>query len=278
MAIDLHCHTHLSDGSLGIEELLTVAKRRGISAVAVTDHDTTASAARAVVIGRRQGIHVIHGIELTSTDTARGTEAHLLCYLCDKPDRLEGLCRRTNDQRRQAMTAAVRKVMRYFPITPEIITRIASGSIAVFEQHVMHALIDAGYADTIYGDVYEKLFGENGSAYTRPTYTDTKEVLDLIHSAGGVAVLAHPTENEALLEELTALGLDGVEAYLPEHTPEQTERLVSFAKENGLLTTGGTDFHGMYARKPRPMGSVAVPEECLEMLTEYKAQKRKAVS
>lgn len=77
---------------MGIDELIAFAKRRGLSTISITDHDTTASATRAVVIGRRQQINVIHGVEFSTMDTPRGKKAHLLCYLCDTPDRLEGLC------------------------------------------------------------------------------------------------------------------------------------------------------------------------------------------
>lgn len=93
MASDLHCHTKISDGSMGIEELIAIAKRRGLSAISVTDHDTTAAATRAVIIGRRQELQVIHGVEFSTIDKSREKKAHLLCYQCDTPDRLEGLCR-----------------------------------------------------------------------------------------------------------------------------------------------------------------------------------------
>ena len=190
---------------MGIEELIAIAKRRGLSAISVTDHDTTAAATRAVIIGRRQEVRVIHVVEFSTIDKVRGNEAHLLCYLCDTPDRLEGLCRRTGESRRQAAMAMVRKVMRYYPITPELIVKCATGSTNIYKQHIMHALMDAGYADSIYGELYQKLFSpETGSALVEPEYPDVKEVLELIHSAGGIAVLAHPVpyRNEELLEEL----------------------------------------------------------------------------
>ena len=80
----------------------------------------------------------------------------------------------------------VRKVMRYYPITPELIVKCATGSTNIYKQHIMHALMDAGYADSIYGELYQKLFSpETGSALVEPEYPDVKEVLELIHSAGG---------------------------------------------------------------------------------------------
>ena len=176
---------------MGIEELIAVAKRRGLSAISVTDHDTTAAATRAVVIGRRQELTVIHGVEFSTFDTQRGRKAHILCYLCDTPDRLEGMCRRTNDSRKKAAMAMVRKVMRYYPITPDLIVKCATGSTNIYKQHIMHALMDAGYADSIYGELYDKLFAPGqGSALVEAEYPDTRDIMDLIHSAGGIAVLA----------------------------------------------------------------------------------------
>ena len=258
---------------MGIDELIAIAKRRGLSAISITDHDTTAAATRAVIIGRRQQLNVIHGVEFSTIDTPRQKKAHLLCYLCDIPDRLEGMCRRTSESRKKSSMAMVRKVMRYFPITPELIVKCATGSTNIYKQHIMHALMDAGYADSIYGDIYDQLFAPgHGAALVETEYPDTREVLELIHSAGGVAVLAHPAayHNEDLLEELTDSGLDGVEVWHPDHDETDSERLLAFAKEHSLLATGGSDFHGMYSPAARPLGSTAVEDDCVAALMSYK--------
>ncbi|MGI6265352.1 MAG: PHP domain-containing protein [Acutalibacteraceae bacterium] len=275
MAVDLHCHTKLSDGSVGIEDLIAMAKRRHLSAVAVTDHDTMAAAVRAVTIGRRMGVNVIHGVEFSAWDTARGAKAHILCYLCDTPDRLEALCRKVTDSRKKAAVEMVRRVMRYYPITPELITKCASGSTVIYKQHIMHALMEAGYAGSIYGEVYEKLFGKEGAIQVKVDYPDVREALELIRSAGGIAVLAHPPlyGNEALMEELTADGLlQGIEAYHPCCDEGDTARLLAFAATHELLVTGGTDFHGMYTDTPRPLGSLPVPDDLAEKLKAFKAR------
>ena len=277
MASDLHCHTKISDGSMGIDDLITMAKRRGITTLAVTDHDTTAGAARAVIIGKRQGLNIIHGVEFSTCDPQRGTSAHLLCYMCERPDRLEETCKEISERRKKAANDMVRRVMRYYPITPEMVVRCATGSTNFYKQHIMHALMDAGYADSIFGDVYKKLFGKEGTARIPIEYPDVRDVLELIHSAGGVAVLAHPFlyENEALLEELTTLGLDGVEVWHPSHTEEQRDQLMDFAQKNNLLMTGGSDFHGMYSRTTRALGSTQCPEEHVAALLAYKNKKKK---
>lgn len=274
MASDLHCHTKLSDGSVGIEELVALAKRRNLFAVSVTDHDTLASAVRAMTVGRRLGVTVIHGVEFSTWDTPRQRKAHILCYLCEKPDRLETLCHRMAEGRKKAAAEMIRKVMRYYPITPELVFKCACGSTNIYKQHIMHALMEAGYTGSIYGEVYNKLFSkENGCIQTVVEYPDTRQVLELVHSAGGIAVLAHPMlyHNEELLEELTAAGLlNGVEAYHPSCSPEDTRCLTEYAAEHSLLVTGGSDFHGMYTSTPRPLGSVPVPDDCAAALMDYK--------
>ncbi len=277
MAGDLHCHTKLSDGSLGIDDLVNMAKRKGLFAVSVTDHDTMAGANRAVIIGKRQGVQVIHGVELSTMDKARGRMAHMLCYLCDSPDRLEGLCHRIGQSRHSAAMEMVRKVMRYFPITPELVVKCATGSSNIYPQHIMHALLDLGYTDSIYGDVYQKLFGAEGAARVSVELPDTREVLQAIHEAGGIAVLAHTHvyQSEELLEELIPLGLDGVEVWHPYHTEEQRTALEEFAKQHNLLTTGGSDFHGMYSKTARPIASTTAPDEAITALLQFKQKQLK---
>ncbi len=279
MSCDLHCHSKISDGSMGIDEILAMAKRRGLSSIAITDHDAVAGATRAVVIGKRQGIEVIHGVEMSAYDYARQSKVHILGYMCDSPDRLEGMCRQTNNSRREAATEAVRKVLRYYPIVPDSIVRCASGSTNIFKQHIMHALMDAGYADSIYGETYQKLFHpETGCARVKTVYPDVREIIDLIHSAGGLAVMAHPAayHNEALMEELTAEGrLDGIEVWHPSHSQTQIEQLEDFAGDKQLLMTGGSDFHGMYARSVRPLGISGAPDGTVELMRAYKNKKKR---
>ena len=269
MAADLHCHTKMSDGSTGIDELLQLAKKRGLKAVAVTDHDTFAGATRAKILGERTGIQVVPGVEFSCIDGRTGRKAHLLCYLCENPDRLEGLCRRMGDSRKKAAAVMLQKIMRQYPITPEMVSRRAQGSTNIFKQHIMHALMDAGYAVTLYGELFDKLFhSQTGIALFPLEYPDVRDVLAQIHEAGGVAVLAHPGvyDSYGLLEELTVLGLDGVEVWHPRNREGDAQRLSAFAKEHGLLMTGGSDFHGMYSKKPNPVGSCTAPDEQLSLL------------
>jgi len=270
----LHCHTKMSDGSVGIDEVVLLAKKRGIPTIAVTDHDTFAGSTRAKIFGDRHGVEVISGIELSTLDPATGRKAHILCYLCNNTDRLEGLCKRTGDSRRRAASIMIQKVMRIYPITAEMVVRRAQGSTNIFKQHIMHALIDAGYASEFYGATYQKLFNsKTGFAQCNVEYPDVHDVIVQIHEAGGVAVLAHPGEYDSydLLEQLARdHEIQGVEVWHPRNKPGDEEKFTATAKKYGLVMTGGTDFHGMYTTEKMPIGTCVTPDAQVEALKKCK--------
>ncbi|MCQ2462580.1 MAG: PHP domain-containing protein [Clostridia bacterium] len=279
MTADLHCHTRLSDGTLGIDDIVILAKKSGISTIAITDHDSLAGTVRGKIIGERYGVTVIPGVEISATDSKRGTKAHILCYLPEKPDRLEGLCRRNSQARKRASQFMLLKTAQKYPITPEFVIKCASGSTNIFKQHIMQALLESGYTTTIYGELYDRLFSKDSpdNVLTPATYPEPAQIINDIHEAGGIAVLAHPGfyDNFELLEELIPLGLDGVEVWHPENTPEQQKRLIEIAKKHKLLVTGGTDFHGAYNAKPIRIGDYGVEQDMLDALISYKAKLRR---
>ncbi|HIQ80299.1 MAG TPA: PHP domain-containing protein [Candidatus Scatavimonas merdigallinarum] len=283
MAADLHCHTKLSDGSVAIDELVILAKNKGIPTIAVTDHDTFAGATRAKIFGQRHGVEVIHGAEISTFDYQRKRLVHLLCYMCEHPARLEGLFGKILANRRKAVSIALQKVMRLYPITPEMVAKRAQGSTAIYKQHIMQTLVDAGYADKMYGPLYDKLFNwKIGIAKTNIEYPDVFEVLEQIHDAGGVAVLAHPAvyDTYALLPELAEKGLDGVEVYYPRARQDDLEVLGAIAEAYDLVITGGTDFHGGSTSSVHPIGTCLTLDEQLLKLKKRKAallQKQGAV-
>lgn len=269
MLADLHCHTKISDGSTNIDDLILLAKNRKIEVISVTDHDTLAGVTRAKVLGDRFGVNVISGAEFSCYDYERNRKVHLLGYMFRSPDRMEGLCKKMSDARKTATTKCLQKVMRFYPISAEMVTKAATGSTNIFKQHIMVALMNAGYANTVFGPLYDRLFSSNGgSCLIEPEYPDVHEVLKLLQSAGAVTVLAHPTlyGNVELIEELAHEGMDGIEVWSPKQTEEDRAMLLDMAKSLDLLTTGGSDFHGMYARTPVPIATCTTPEACLEAL------------
>ena len=111
MTGDLHCHTTLSDGSLGIEETIVQAKRMGLDFLAITDHDTLSSSSRAKILGERYGVQVIPAVELSAWDKKRNSKVHILCYAPQKPDRLEGLCMKSCQIRTECAKDMIKKVL-----------------------------------------------------------------------------------------------------------------------------------------------------------------------
>lgn len=279
MSIDLHCHTKLSDGSLGIEEVIVLAKKRGISTISITDHDCMAGAGRGKIIGERNGIQVIHGVELSAMDKESGNLVHLLCYLSDAPDRLEGLCHRNTLIRRKEAHYMMLHVAKRFPVSLDFMTSCAAGSTSLYKQHIMRALVECGFASSIYGDVFQSLFDPDNedNVLPKPMYESSADVINAIHDAGGIAVLAHPSKyhNMLLLDKLLSQGLDGVEVWSPQNTMEDKKILKEFASKNKLLMTGGSNFHGLYNKTLVSIGDSEMPEDQLPKLLNYKSRQKR---
>ncbi len=259
MSIDLHCHTRFSDGSTPLEEVVALAALRGVGTLAITDHDTMAGCAAGVRVGRAHGIRVIPGVEISAADPKRGGKAHILCYAPIHPERLQPLLDATTQSRKAAMLQSIEKVMRLYPIPREMILRRTAGSTNIYKQHVMQALMDAGYASEMFGEVFRRLYdSQNGAAYVSVGYPTVQTVLEGIHAAGGLAVLAHPSEyhNMELLAELATSGmLHGVEVFHPRNTQEDKAAIHDIATRCHLAETGGTDFHGFYTTRKNPVGT-----------------------
>ncbi len=277
MICDLHCHTKLSDGSLGIEDIIAQAKRTGIDWLSITDHDTMASFSRADIIGQREGVKILHGVELSAWDKARNSKVHILCYAPQKPDRLEGLCLKSCEIRKACSKEMIDKVIEKYPITLESILKHTTASKSIFKQHIMRALIDYGYALEFYGELDSELFNpKKGSCYVEREYPDVNFVIDLIHTARGVAVMAHPAQydNIELLEELAKKGkIDGVE--IGHYSADEAYRseLNAIADKYELIRTGGSDFHGLYNSVPTHLGSETTSKEDLERIIKLPPKK-----
>lgn len=265
MKVELHCHTNISDCPLSIEEVLELAKGEGVTHLAVTNHDTTVGLKNAVETGQKFGIEVIPGIEISAYDFERGKRVHILGYFIEPGhDAIESLCYPLVKKRHLASKQMVEKLIEAgYNITWERCMEIAEGGTGVYKQHIMHALIEAGYTDSIYGSLYKKLFnrgqnGENpGIAFIPMEYMKATLAIQAILNAGGVPVLAHPGQygNFEMVPELVEAGLQGIEIWHPLHDKHHEEHAIMLAKEYQLIMTGGSDFHGDYGEKPVKLGS-----------------------
>ena len=281
MKADLHCHTTISDGSLGISDVIRQADRDDVRCLAITDHDSLASLSRSAVLGKRYNVTVIPAVEFSAFDNTRKRKVHILCYMPAKPDRLEGLCLRTSTGRMELGKRMAVKVLDKYPITLESILRYSAGSKAIYKCHIMHALMDYGYTTELYGDVYDSIFDVRDGicaadvAAEADFYPDVHFVTTLIKASGGISVMAHPKVYDSidLLQELAASGeIDGVEVWHQSAEESDQKQLLDIAQQHGLLTTGGSDFHGFYNHYAIQIGSNLTPEDTLNKIINHKGK------
>lgn len=278
MKADLHCHTTISDGSLGISDVIMQAGRGGVDCLAITDHDSLASLSRSSVLGARYKVKIIPAVEFSAFDETRGRKVHILCYMPKKPDRLEGLCLRTSEGRMKLGKSLAMKVLEKYPISLESILRYSAGSKAIYKCHIMHALMDYGYTTELYGSVYDEIFDVNEGLCAEQVrseadfYPDVKFVLTLIKASGGIPVMAHPKVFDSLdlLEELAAEKLiDGAEVYHSSADEKYRREISALCERYNLIRTGGSDFHGFYNHYPIQIGSLLTEESQLERILNY---------
>lgn len=256
---DLHTHTNFSDGSSDIERLPVLAARTGLDWLAVSDHDSMQSVQYALAHPVDAGVHLLPAAELTAFDRARGRRVHLLCY-CPRPTgRLQDFCRLMADRRNAAARRSMAVLEQMYPqFRAQDAAAFAARSGVVYKTHQMRVLFEAGFTDSIYGPLYRQLFGRDGPARFDPAYESVETVLDIIRDAGGVAVLAHPSvyNSMELAAQLAETGaIDGVEIDHPRNSEQDKQVLRGLAARYGLIATGGSDFHGMHASRPVPVGA-----------------------
>lgn len=278
MLADLHCHTKLSDGSLGIDDLVILARKQGIDVISITDRNCQAGNVRGKLIGARHDVKVIPGVELSSFDTESQTEINILCYLAEFPDRLEGLCRRNMLASKKAIQFMILKTAQKYPITPDLVVKCASGSTTISVCHIMHALMEVGATNSVCGELYDELFNKENedNIFVQAKYAEPAEVIDAIHEAGGVAVLANPSVySDEIVEKMIALGIDGIEVWCSANNEEDIKKYLDLTKEHKLLSVGGSNFRGMYNRCSVTIGSFSTPKKQYDELMNYKAKQKR---
>jgi hypothetical protein len=264
---DLHTHTTASDGTLAPSELVAAAADAGLDILAVSDHDSVEGVPPALDAAERAGITVIPAVELSALDRER--DVHLLGYFIRHTDtrfteRLLEL-RRGRLERAVAMVEALDGAGHAVSLD-DVLSHAGDG--AVGRSHVARALLGRGSVGSV-DEAFRDLIGRDQPFYRRKPLLGPTEVIGIIHAAGGLAVLAHPCVGgvDDLIGDLVAAGLDGVEAYHPEHTRGDTQRMLDAARESGLLVTGGTDYHGPGHPGP-PLGTVGPPDADVDRLFE----------
>lgn len=270
--VDLHLHTSRSDGTLTPSAVVRLAQAARVKAIAITDHDTVDGNDEAVEEGRRVGLPVVRGVELSTQWNS--ITFHLLGYgLRPGGEELRKTflfledCR---NQRNPLMIGRLRELG--VPVTMDEVRKEAGGAM-VGRPHFARVLLRKGVVGSTQ-EAFERYLGRGAAAFVDKVRLSPADACRLIHEAGGAAVLAHPSLVErdhpsrlaGLVEHLVPLGLAGIEAYYSSHTPEQTASYLALAKRLGLLVTGGSDFHQPGADAGPQLGSgfgnLRVPYSC----------------
>lgn len=268
MTIDLHTHSTASDGAFAPAGVVRAAHGAGLSALALSDHDSVEGVSEALAAGRALGVTVVPALEL-SAEHESGLSVHILGYFVDHTDaallaylaELRGV---RHDRARQMVDALRRDG--YGIEFADVIARSEGG--AVGRVHVAGALVAAGRVASV-REAFETLIGEDRPYYVRKPVPEPAEVVATVRASGGLAVLAHPAVNGTahLAEGLLSAGLEGLEALHAQHTAAQRREMVRLAGRLDLVVTGGSDFHGETTGDTR-IGAGDVPDAVLDTLIE----------
>jgi 3',5'-nucleoside bisphosphate phosphatase len=262
--IDLHLHTTASDGLLPPEALVARVAGAGVTVMAVTDHDTVAGIDRAEAAAGARGVRLVPGIEITAIEDGR--DVHVLGYFFDRAHRplADFLDAQRADRRRRVKEMTARLAALGMPIdTDDLMARHAGH--AVGRPALAAALVRAGYVSTT-AEAFDRFLGTEGTAFVPRMGAPVRDVVKVVREAGGLASIAHPGlhRDPALIERLAAGGaeaLDAIEVFHTDHDAETSARLLGLAERQGLLITGGSDFHGDAAGRTVGLGRVALPPE-----------------
>jgi len=286
--IDLHTHTTASDGTATPRELIRLAAEAGLSAVAITDHDTVAGLPEALAAGREYGVTVVGGVELSVFDGQRAL--HLVgLFVPQSPGELGEALARARHRRHDRNRLILEKLAALdIPLDYDAVLALAGGpgesggtgepggpGVAVGRPHIAAALLNSGRVKSM-KEAFERYLGATGLAYVPKDKMSLDRAVSLLAAVGALPVLAHPyllREKGRSMERLVAgyreRGVAAIEAYYSEHSESQTREYLALARKLDMGVSGGSDFHG--EAKPgvllgRGRGRLFVPESVLVAL------------
>jgi len=249
MSIDLHTHSWFSDGTKSPTELVQLAANSGVSAIAITDHDTMDGVDEAMAVSSEFGVEVVPGLEVSVIHKKK--PLHILGYFMDPADSklaaALSVLQEARDRRNAKIIAKLQAVG--VAATVEELKKI-SGIGQTGRPHIAKLLVNHGLVRSI-PQAFDEYLKKDAKAYVARFAYSAEEAISFITEAGGLAVLAHPIQVDKTLNSLVTLlpvlksyGLDGIEAYYPTQKKKMRKRIRMFARENDLLLTGGSDYHG----------------------------------
>jgi predicted metal-dependent phosphoesterase TrpH len=270
MLADLHTHSTISDGILSPSELVQLAKKESLGAIALTDHDTVDGIDAALEAGRKSGLIVIPGIELSTQ--LENYEIHILGYYVDyKNKRFISFLKKYSQARLDRGRKIVEKLTKIGIILDweSILLRFGQGSVG--RLHIARTLLEKGYVNSI-DEAFRKYLIPGAPAFVSRLKLDPLEAIKMIKAVGGIPVLAHPgiLGSNSIIKELISYGIMGVEVYYPLHTASEIKHFLSLCKEYDLLPTGGSDFHGIGTESKKKLGLASVDLEVVKRMNKLR--------
>lgn len=263
--IDLHIHTDHSDGLQTPGEAVDSGLTLGLKAISITDHDVVTGVIEAREYASGKDIEVVTGIELSASK--ENDDVHILGYFLDPTH--DELCQTIERFRRIRLERGKKMVERLAAIDivfdfDAIVEK--AGKAAIGRPHLAEALVEGGFVSN-YNEAFRKYLGLHGPVYVPKAKITPAAAIELLHKAGGIAVMAHPglTNEDHMIEEMTAAGLDGIEIFHPTHKAADRKRYRRLAEKLGLVCTGGSDSHNRKGRYG-DIGDQKVPGEYLDVM------------
>lgn len=252
---DLHTHTTASDGLHSPADIVQFAKAAGLAAVAITDHDTVAGVAEAILVGERIGVTVVPGVEVSTV--AGGKDIHILGYFTNGSDqqwlaRLASL-RDVRNRRNDMIVSKLNELgisitmddVRETARSKQAANEAATKTFSVGRPHIAEVLIRQGVVSSM-SEAFDKYLASGAAAYVNPPRLTPFEAVDWIREAGGTSVIAHPGlyGDDELVEAIVKHGANGIEVFHSDHAEEEESKYAELAAKYSLIVTGGSDFHG----------------------------------
>lgn len=262
---DLHVHTTYSDSSLRPEEVVRYAKKIGLSCIAVADHDSVEALDEALGAGLNYGIEVVPAVEVSAEEN--GKELHMLGYYIDyKDEDFKAVLKQIREDRKNRLYKMVDALNRHgFNIDVDDLIK-SVGEVSISRLHIAQYMKNKNFISS-WREAFNRYIGDDKPCYVASFRHSSKQAIDLIKRARGIPVISHPGLNkvDSLLPRLVEQGIEGIEVFHSEHSSSTSKYYEKYAKEHGLLVTGGSDCHGTIKGRVL-MGEVTIPYSYVEEL------------
>jgi predicted metal-dependent phosphoesterase TrpH len=245
--IDLHSHTSYSDGKAIPEQVFNMASDNKVTTLAITDHDMLADVGKFQALAKQYNIRYIPGIEISTTDKENNQSCHIVAlnmHQCSQ--RLEGIMNDTTRQRHDLSLKYIERVQQLGYAIDMTDFENNRGATAIFNLHIMYALVKKGYTDEVHGELYREIYKSPKNKLQAMDYPCHLEVIKEIRASGGIPVLAHPTQfnNLVAVEKMVEAGLMAIEVNYPGVTEAGKQEIKRLVEKYNLAFSGGSDYHG----------------------------------